>query len=165
MGVESGGEFAGIDGRLLGRLAVRNRSKKCEERVRGDVRHVVSSFTPECRICQGGDMLFDLRGTPVFRQFGLGEAAEVIRERLREEAGVLEVCVGVSGLKVLSFVLAERAWPDGAVICPPGKEDDWLRSSPVEHLPGIRPSVMAKVSRWNPTSIRDLLPLSRGDLR
>jgi len=110
-------------------------------------------------------MLFDLRGTPVFRQFGLGEAAEVIRERLREEAGVLEVCVGVSGLKVLSFVLAERAWPDGAVICPPGKEDDWLRSSPVEHLPGIRPSVMAKVSRWNPTSIRDLLPLSRGDLR
>ena len=69
----------------------------------------------------------------------LGSPARIaagIRQRIKQETG-LTASVGVASTKVVAKLASTRAKPDGMLVVPVDRVDDFLRPLPVEALPGV----------------------------
>ena len=89
-------------------------------------------------------------------------AAE-LRRRVREEVG-LAITVGIARTKFLAKVASAVAKPDGLLLVPPDREDEFLHPLPVERLWGVGAKTAAKLHARGVTTVGDMARLGEGPL-
>ena len=88
----------------------------------------------------------------------LGSPARIaagIRQRIKQETG-LTASVGVASTKVVAKLASTRAKPDGMLVVPVDRVDDFLRPLPVEALPGVGQSTQRGLARFGIRTVADL---------
>jgi DNA polymerase-4 len=95
-------------------------------------------------------------GTPV-------EIAGALRRAVRDRVG-LPITVGVARTKFLAKVASGVAKPDGLLVVPPDREDEFLHPLPVERLWGVGPRTAAKLHARGIRTVGDLARVGEGPL-
>lgn len=88
----------------------------------------------------------------------LGSPATIaagLRERIRRETGLV-ASVGVANTLVVAKLASTRAKPDGLLVVPVARVDDFLRPMPVEALPGVGTKTQSTLARYGIRTIADL---------
>lgn len=91
------------------------------------------------------------------------EIAMRLRQRVRKEAG-LAISVGVARTKFLAKVASGVAKPDGLLVVPPDREDEFLHPLPVERVWGVGPRTAAKLHARGLRTVGDVARVGEGPL-
>lgn len=101
----------------------------------------------------------DLTGTERHHGGDLLEVGRRFRDRVRRETG-LPVTVGLGSSRMVAKMASKSVKPEGLHRVPAGEEDRFIRSLPVEKLPGVGRATADVLHRLNVTTIEDLRALS-----
>lgn len=93
----------------------------------------------------------------------VGEFAERLRTRIREEVG-LTASIGVGSGKQLAKIASELAKPDGVLVVPHGAERQTLAGLPVRALWGVGPVAESKLRRIGVTTVGQLAEQHLSDI-
>jgi DNA polymerase-4 len=80
------------------------------------------------------------------------EIKKKIRKRLQ-----INATIGISNSKTVAKIAAEQVKPDGLILIPEGKEEEYVSPIPVSAFPGIGKNSEEKLRKMNITTIGDLL--------
>ncbi|HPE20645.1 MAG TPA: DNA polymerase IV [Candidatus Mcinerneyibacteriales bacterium] len=115
---------------------------------------LLSSFSPVIEKISIDEAFLDCTGTE--HLFGdsrsLGKA---VKDKIRRECG-LTASVGIAANKSVAKIASDLEKPDGLVICPPGKEADFLAPLPVKRLWGAGPRTVERLEKMGITTIGEL---------
>jgi DNA polymerase-4 len=155
-------------------MALRNAYKLCPHGVfiRGNYRvyqsfsdkvfAILREYTPDVEEASIDEAYLDLtRCRPLYPSFS--RTAREIKARVEHETG-LTVSVGAAPNKILAKLAAKRAKPAGYVELEPGREEEFLRSLPIDALPGIGPKSQVILRLLNIQKIGDLWGMPRQTL-
>lgn len=84
-----------------------------------------------------------------------GRIATDLRAVIRQETG-LTASIGAASTKVVAKLASTRAKPDGLLVVPVARVDDFLRPMPIEALPGVGQSTQSGFARFGIRTIGDL---------
>jgi DNA polymerase-4 len=120
--------------------------KLCPEGIyiRGNMKHyreksaeimaIFRDFSPAVQQLSIDEAFLDITGTEgLFGPFA--ETAKKLKERIRAETG-LTVSVGMASNKYIAKIASGMSKPDGLFMIPPGEEEQFMRSLPVEKIWG-----------------------------
>jgi DNA polymerase IV len=123
---------------------------------------ILREYTPDVEEASIDEAYLDLtRCRPLYPSFS--RTAREIKARVERETG-LTVSVGAAPNKILAKLAAKRAKPAGYVELEPGREEEFLRSLPIDALPGIGPKSQVILRLLNVQKIGDLWGLPRQTL-
>ncbi len=104
----------------------------------------------------------DLTGTEQLHG-GYVRAGRRIQEAIRHRLG-LPVSIGLGSNRMIAKIAAQEVKPRGIGLIPPGDEQVFIESMPLEKLPGIGPRALKRLTDLNLRSIGDLRCLTRDSL-
>ena len=81
-----------------------------------------------------------------------GEIARMIKAKIKNDT-LLTASVGVAGNKSVAKIASELGKPDGLVVCPMGKEREFLANLPLKHLWGAGGKTLEKLRSFGFTTI------------
>jgi nucleotidyltransferase/DNA polymerase involved in DNA repair len=113
-------------------------------RMSAKVMEVLSGFTPLVEPLSIDEAFLDTTGTEKLTG-PPGTAARLIKDKILSETR-LTASVGVAGNKSVSKIASELGKPDGLVLCPPGREKEFLSTLPLKHLWGAGGKTMEKLA-------------------
>ncbi|NDY41642.1 DNA polymerase IV [Dissulfurirhabdus thermomarina] len=123
---------------------------------------IFRSFTPLVEPVSIDEAFLDLTGTEALHGPPAAAAAE-IRRRVRGETG-LTVSAGVAPNKLLAKIASDLGKPDGLVVVPPGREQEFLDPLPVGRIWGVGEVTRRVLGRMGVRTVRDLRALDREGL-
>ena len=115
---------------------------------------IVAEVTPEVRQVSVDEAYIDVSGA-VRR---LGPPATItarLRAQIKETTG-LSASVGIAGSQVVAKLASARAKPDGQLLVPVAKTQEFLDPMPIEALPGVGEKTQQALSRYGIRLIGDL---------
>ncbi|MGA2588192.1 MAG: DNA polymerase IV [Candidatus Aminicenantales bacterium] len=123
---------------------------------------ILREYTPDVEEASIDEAYLDLtRCRPLYPSFS--RTAREIKARVERQTG-LTVSVGAAPNKILAKLAAKRAKPAGYVELEPGREEEFLRSLPIDALPGIGPKSQVILRLLNIQKIGDLWGMPRQTL-
>ena len=133
------------------------------QRLGDRVMGILGDFTPDVQRIPIDEAFLDVTGS--VHLFGPAEAIGAqIRSRVREEVG-LPISVGAASNKHLAKIASQVAKPDGMVVVPPDREEEFLHPLPVGLVWGIGPVTQAKLEARGVRTIGELAASSDDALR
>ncbi len=133
------------------------------QRLGDRVMGILGDFTPDVQRISIDEAFLDVTGS--VHLFGPAEAIGAqIRSRVREEVG-LPISVGAASNKHLAKIASQVAKPDGMVVVPPDREEEFLHPLPVGLVWGIGPVTQAKLEARGVRTIGELAASSDDALR
>ncbi len=99
----------------------------------------------------------DLSGTERIHG-SYGEAGRRVRAEIREATG-LAVSVGIGTNRMVAKMVTKTVKPDGLGILPPGEEESFVVSRPIEDLPGVGHAVGPMLWKLNVRTVAELREL------
>jgi DNA polymerase IV len=119
-----------------------------------DVMEIFERFTPHVEAISIDEAFLDVAGSVGL--FGSPESiGQQLRSTIRAEVG-LPISVGVASTKHLAKIASRVAKPDGLIVVPPGREDDFLHPLPVTYLWGVGPVGEERLARYGIRTIGEL---------
>jgi DNA polymerase-4 len=98
------------------------------------IMEILKGFSPVLEQISIDEAFLDCTGTQ--KLFGSGEEiAKSIKSKIRDETG-LTASVGVASNKSIAKICSELAKPDGLIVCPMGREKEFLSELPLRYLWG-----------------------------
>ncbi|MEJ7706074.1 MAG: DNA polymerase IV [Nocardioidaceae bacterium] len=94
----------------------------------------------------------------------LSKIADSLRQRVRDATGGLTASVGIASSKLVAKIASELDKPDGAVVVPPGTEQELLRPMSVSVIPGVGPATAEKLRRIGVNTVAELEQVSSEEL-
>src|SRR5262249_13748751 len=145
--------------RLCPRAIFRRGDSAAANRLREATAAILLRFTPKVEVASIDDFFADLAGGA--RLFGAAcDAAARMRAAIRAELA-LRVTIGIATSKTLARVAGKIAKPGGIAEILPGYEADFLRSMPLEHLPGAGKATGRMLERFGIRTCGELALVSR----
>ena len=95
---------------------------------------------------------------------GLERVAADLKAEVQEVTGGLTASVGIGTSKLIAKIASELDKPDGAVVIPPGSEQDLLGPLQVTVIPGVGPATAVRLRQVGVTTVDDLRQLSADEL-
>ncbi|REJ04741.1 DNA polymerase IV [Microbacterium bovistercoris] len=130
--------------------------------VSGQVMSIFESFTPLVEPLSIDEAFLDVRG--VRRLWGTpGEIAVLIRRRVAEEVGI-NCSVGVAATKHVAKMASTLSKPDGLLIVPGARTQEFLDPRPAGAMWGVGPKAAAALQRRGIHTIRDVREAAQGML-
>ncbi|MBM4189039.1 MAG: DNA polymerase IV [Gemmatimonadetes bacterium] len=143
--------------------------KECRSKSRA-VRAALDRWTPVVEAASIDEFYLDLTGTEaLYRQASLTEIAGRIREAVLESTG-MRLSIGGGSNRLVAKLAAERAKPrgetggTGVLVVEPGQEARFLATHRLAEIPGVGPSLQAKLARRGLVTVPDALPLDERSL-
>ena len=119
-----------------------------------DVMEIFERFTPYVEAISIDEAFLDVAGSVGL--FGSPESiGQQLRTAIRTEVGI-PISVGVATTKHLAKIASRVAKPDGLIVVPPGREDDFLHPLPVTYLWGVGPVGEERLARYGIRTIGEL---------
>ncbi len=91
------------------------------------------------------------------------QIAKQIRADIRNETG-LTASAGIAPNKFLAKIASDWRKPDGQFVLPPEHIDAFLRTLPLEKIPGVGKVTLQKMHRLGLKTVHDLARIERGEL-
>jgi len=104
------------------------------------------------------DLLSFSRFSKKFEDIGW-EIKNKIRKRLQ-----INATIGISKSKAVAKIAAEQVKPDGLIVVPPGKEEEYVFPLPISKFPGIGKRSEEEFNKMNIFTIGDLLDYPRREI-
>ncbi len=137
----------------------RRGDSQAANRMREAVAAILLRFTPKVEVASIDDFFADLAGSA--RLLGAAcETAERMRETIRVELA-LPVTIGIATSRILARVAGKLAKPGGIAEILPGCEAAFLRTMPLEYLPGAGKATGGMLARFGIRTCGDLALVSR----
>ncbi len=95
---------------------------------------------------------------------GLDRIAAELKADVHEATGGLTASVGVATSKLIAKIASELDKPDGAVVVPPGSEQDLLAPMQVTVIPGVGPATAGRLRQVGVTTVEELRRISQEEL-
>lgn len=86
-----------------------------------------------------------------------------IKNKIRKSLEI-NVTIGISTSKTVAKIAAEQVKPNGIILIPAGKEEEYVFPLPISKFPGIGKSSKEKLNKMNIFTIRDLLTYPRREI-
>jgi nucleotidyltransferase/DNA polymerase involved in DNA repair len=141
------------------RAIFRRGDSQAANRMREALAAILLRFTPRVEVASIDDFFADLAGSA--RLLGAAcDAAARIREAIQVELA-LPVTIGIATCKTVARVAGKIAKPGGIAEILPGCEAAFLRTMPLEHLPGAGKATGRMLARFGIRTCGDLALVSR----
>jgi DNA polymerase-4 len=114
----------------------------------------LEEFTPLVEPLSLDEAMLDMQGCERRHPSWL-DAAEAIRDRVREAAGI-SASIGIGGTRAVAHVATTLAKPGGVMEVVRGEEAAFLADLPLGHLPGVGPRLEEALARFHLRTIGDL---------
>ena len=101
------------------------------------------------------EAFIDLSSSPVFAEKPEKIGWE-IKNKIRKSLQI-NATIGISKSKTVAKIAAEQVKPDGLILIPKGKEEEYVSALPVSTFPGIGKNSEKKLQKMNIITIGDLL--------
>ena len=145
--------------RLCPHAIFRKGDSGAANRMRDQLTRLMLRFTPHVAVTSVDDFLLDI--TDAGRMHGDAMAtAERIHLAAREQL-CLPLSIGIGANPLLARLAGKIAKPGGVAELLPGLEDAWLRSLPVNALPGVGRSIGRHLGRFSIRTVGDLRTVTR----
>jgi DNA polymerase-4 len=95
---------------------------------------------------------------------GLDLIAAELKADVQEVTGGLTASVGVATSKLIAKIASELDKPDGAVVIPPGSEQDLLAPLQVTVIPGVGPATAGRLRQVGVNTVEELRRISQDEL-
>jgi DNA polymerase IV len=95
---------------------------------------------------------------------GLDRVAAELKAEVYDVTGGLTASVGVATSKLIAKIASELDKPDGAVVIPPGSEQDLLAPMQVTVIPGVGPATAGRLRQVGVDTVEQLRELSVEEL-
>lgn len=119
-----------------------------------EVMRIFHSITPLVEQLSIDEAFLDVRG--VRRLWGSpGEIAVLLRQRVQDEVGII-CSVGVAATKHVAKMASTICKPDGMLIIPAARTQEFLDPRPVGAMWGVGPKAVESLQRWGIRLIRDV---------
>ena len=115
---------------------------------------ILGGFSPIVRPLSIDEAFLDCTGTEQL----FGSARELggrIKKRILQETGLV-ASVGIASNMSLAKIASDLGKPDGLVICPPGREKEFLAPLPVSRLWGAGPKAVQRLKALGFTRVGDI---------
>ena len=120
----------------------------------------LEAFSPVVQKASIDEAYLDLTGrAPDYD--GAMRAGRAVKELVRELSGGLTCSVGLAPVKFLAKICSDINKPDGMFVLDPDDVDPFLRTLPVDRLPGVGKSMRASLAAIGVGSVAQLRRLSR----
>jgi DNA polymerase-4 len=132
------------------------------EEVSHRIRDVFHEFTPGVQPVSVDEAFLDLCG------FGGFEGAVVVARNIKEAIGSrlrLTASVGVASNKSVAKIASDLQKPDGFVVVPPGREQEFLDPLPVKRIWGVGPKADASLAALGIRTVRQLREFDKATLK
>jgi nucleotidyltransferase/DNA polymerase involved in DNA repair len=86
-----------------------------------------------------------------------------IKNRIKKTLQI-NVTIGISTSKTAAKIAAEQVKPDGLIVIPPGKEEEYVSPLPISKFPGIGKRSEEEFNKMNIFTIGDLLTYPRREI-
>ncbi|MFW6138604.1 MAG: DNA polymerase IV [Spirochaetota bacterium] len=140
-----------------GGIYVRPRMQRYRE-VSSRVMKLLEEFSPLVEQISVDEAFLDCTGTECL--FGSGEKiGRMIKSRIYQNTS-LTASVGIASNKSVAKIASELCKPDGLLLCPPGKERDFLSELPLHFLWGAGVKTIAKLKALGYSTIGNIASAS-----
>ncbi len=95
---------------------------------------------------------------------GLVRIAADLKAEVHDVTGGLTASVGIATSKLIAKIASELDKPDGAVVIPPGSEQDLLAPMQVTVIPGVGPATAGRLHQVGVDTVEELRHLSADEL-
>jgi len=95
---------------------------------------------------------------------GLSAIAADLKSQVHDVTGGLTASVGIATSKLIAKIASELDKPDGAVVIPPGSEQELLAPMQVTVIPGVGPATAGRLHQVGVDTVEELRHLSAEEL-
>ncbi len=134
-------------------IYVRGRMERYHQ-ISRQVMNIFRDFSPDVQQMSVDEAFIDITGTELL--FGSAETtARKIKERIKAETG-LTVSIGVASNKYLAKIASGMDKPDGLYVIPPGSEERFMLSLPLDKLWGVGAKTRKRLNDMGFYTIEDI---------
>lgn len=119
------------------------------------IEDLLRKFSPLVEMASLDEAFVDITGTERLHKSSPLGIAHKIHKRIKDELG-LPCSIGIASTRVVAKIAAQCAKPRGILWVLPGKEREFLRSLPVEKMPGIGSRTAEVLHNYGLTTLGDL---------
>ena len=116
---------------------------------------IFASYTPQVEPLSLDESFLDLTEYCVLHHCSVGRVAAEIKRVVRERTG-LTASAGAAPNKLVAKIASDVEKPDGLVVVPPERVQDFLRPLPVERLWGVGPVTASRLRALGLITIGDI---------
>jgi DNA polymerase-4 len=95
---------------------------------------------------------------------GLDAIAAELKAEVHDVTGGLTASIGIATSKLIAKIASELDKPDGAVVIPPGSEQDLLAPLQVTVIPGVGPATAGRLRQVGVNTVEELRGISQDEL-
>jgi DNA polymerase-4 len=138
-------------------IYLRGRMKRYKEKS-AEVLAIFAEFSPDVKQISIDEAFLDISGTEGL--FGSpADTAKKLKKAVRERTG-LTVSLGLASNKYVAKIASGMSKPDGIFIVPPGGEEQFMRSLPVDRIWGAGEKAQEQFRKYGVKTGEDLYRLS-----
>ncbi len=123
---------------------------------------ILSEYSDKLEGISVDEAYLDLSCSPKFNK-NPEDIGHEIKNKIRKSLQV-NATVGISTSKTVAKIAAEQVKPDGIIVIPPGKEEEYVFPLPISKFPGIGKRSEEGFNKMNIFTIGDLLTYPRREI-
>jgi len=123
---------------------------------------ILNEYSDKIEVLSIDEAYIDLPSSPKFTKSPEHISRE-IKKNIRKSLEI-NATIGISASKAVAKIAAEQVKPNGIILIPAGKEEEYVFPLPVSKFPGIGKSSKEKFNKMNIFTIGDLLTYPRREI-